>query len=183
MPREVRVAWIDLPGIGNATDARGKDSFEPPMQRLISAHPRIGPAFDQLRRMVMGPSPHLSPVERQIIATVAAVAQDCTYCTYSHAAMLRKLDPPGLADAIASNRWREYDLSPRERALCEVAEKLSADPNRMTERDWQPLRNLGFGDEALLEVGHIVGLMNYTTRLASGFGLIYPGALEPDISR
>ena len=41
----------------------------------------------------------------------------------------------------------------------------------MVEDDWQPLRDLGFGDRACLEVGHIVGIFNYLTRLADGFGL------------
>jgi uncharacterized protein YciW len=52
-----------------------------------------------------------------------------------------------------------------------VAEKLSAEPTRMTPDDWQPLRDLGFGDEECLEVGHIVGVFNYLTRMADGFGL------------
>jgi alkylhydroperoxidase family enzyme len=47
----------------------------------------------------------------------------------------------------------------------------------MTEADWQPLRDLGFDDEALLEVGHIVGIFNYLTRLADGFGL----QLDPQV--
>jgi uncharacterized peroxidase-related enzyme len=77
-----------------------------------------------------------------------------------------------LVEAIKHRRWREVDLTPRERALCEVAEKMSATPTRMVEADWQPLRDLGFNDEALLEVGHIVGYFNYMTRLADGFGLM-----------
>ncbi len=52
-----------------------------------------------------------------------------------------------------------------------MADKLSATPTRMTERDWEPLRKLGFDDRACLEVGHIVGIFNYLTRLADGFGL------------
>jgi alkylhydroperoxidase family enzyme len=48
---------------------------------------------------------------------------------------------------------------------------MSASPTIMTREDWQPLRELGFSDEALLEVGHIVGIFNYLTRLADGFGL------------
>ncbi len=75
-------------------------------------------------------------------------------------------------EAIKEKRWRDVEgLSDRERALCVVAEKLSATPTRMTEGDWQPLRDLGFDDTALLEVAHIVGLFNYLTRLADGFGL------------
>lgn len=62
-------------------------------------------------------------------------------------------------------------LTAREAALCAVAEKLSATPTRMTEADWRPLRDLGFDDRACLEVAHLVGLFNYFTRLADGFGL------------
>ena len=48
----------------------------------------------------------------------------------------------------------------------------------MTEDDWQPLRRLGFDDRALLEVGHIVGIFNYLTRLADGFGLLLDAETE-----
>ena len=83
-----------------------------------------------------------------------------------------------LVEAIKHHQWRELNfLSPRERALCTVAEKLSAAPATMSEADWQPLRDLGFDDEALLEVGHIVGIFNYLTRLADGFGL----QLDPEV--
>ncbi len=86
--------------------------------------------------------------------------------------------PDELVEAIKQHRWRELtSLSPRERALCTVAEKLSATPASMTEADWRPLRALGFDDEALLEVGHIVGIFNYLTRLADGFGL----QLDPQV--
>ena len=75
-------------------------------------------------------------------------------------------------EAIKRGEWRELDdLSARDRALCAIAEKLSATPTRMTEEDWQPLRDLGFDDEACLEVAHIVGIFNYLTRVADGFGL------------
>jgi alkylhydroperoxidase family enzyme len=52
-----------------------------------------------------------------------------------------------------------------------VAEKLSATPTKMVEGDWKPLRDLGFDDQACLEVAHIVGIFNYLTRLADGLGL------------
>lgn len=67
-------------------------------------------------------------------------------------------------------------LSARDRALCTIAEKLSATPTRMTEGDWRPLRDMGFDDRACLEVAHVVGIFNYLTRLADGLGL----ALDPE---
>jgi len=60
--------------------------------------------------------------------------------------------------------------------LCVVAHKLSGQPTRMVEEDWQLLRALGFDDQACLEVAHVVGVFNYLTRLADGFGL----ALDPE---
>lgn len=91
----------------------------------------------------------------------------------SHAEFLRtEGGRADLVEAIKQKRWRDVELTPRERALCEVAEKMSGTPTRMVESDWQPLRDLGFDDEALLEVGHIVGFFNYMTRLADGFGLM-----------
>ena len=81
--------------------------------------------------------------------------------------------------AIEEHRWRELPgLSERDRALCTLSEKLSAQPTRMVEEDWQPLRDLGFDDEACLEVGHIVGVFNYLTRMADGFGLLLDPATE-----
>lgn len=63
--------------------------------------------------------------------------------------------------------------------MCDVAWKLSKTPTEMRNEDWQPLRELGFDDIALLEVGHIIGIFNYLTRLADGFGLqLDPKVLE-----
>jgi alkylhydroperoxidase family enzyme len=81
---------------------------------------------------------------------------------------------PALVEAIKRREWSFREglaLSPRQRALCEVADKLSATPTRMVAEDWQPLRDLGFDDRGCLEVAHIVGAFNYLTRLADGFGL------------
>jgi alkylhydroperoxidase family enzyme len=46
----------------------------------------------------------------------------------------------------------------------------------MSEADWEPLRKLGFDEQALLEVTHVVGIFNYLTRLADGLGLL----LDPE---
>lgn len=77
-----------------------------------------------------------------------------------------------MVEAIKRRRWRELDhLTEQQRALCTLAEKMSATPTRMVEEDWQPLRDLGFDDRACLEVAHVVGIFNYLTRLADGLGL------------
>ncbi len=60
--------------------AAGYDyGFLPAMGRLLSAHKEIGPAFGQLFRTIMFGSGHLSRQEREMVAAVAAAAQDCHY--------------------------------------------------------------------------------------------------------
>ena len=55
---------------------------------------------------------------------------------------------------------------------------MSANATKMSEADWRPLRNLGFTDAQLLEVGHIVGIFNYLVRMADGFGLLIDPGVE-----
>lgn len=78
---------------------------------------------------------------------------------------------------MKNRQWSHVEkLDDRTRALCRLAEKLSATPTKMVESDWEPLRALGFDDQACLEVAHIVGMFNHLTRLADGLGL----ALDPE---
>ena len=81
-------------------------------------------------------------------------------------------------EAIKERRWSALDLSEREHALCQIADKLSGTPTRMVPEDWEPLRDLGFDDEACLEVAHVVGIFNHLTRLADGLGLQLDAATE-----
>ena len=83
-------------------------------------------------------------------------------------------------EAIKRRRWRELThLTPRQRALCTVSEKLTLTPREMTAADWQPLRDLGFDDQGLLEVAHLISIFNYFPRLADGLGLrLDPRLLE-----
>ena len=70
-------------------------------------------------------------------------------------------------------------MDPRDAVLCAVADKISGNATRMTEADWQPVRELGFDDRECMEIAHIVGFMNYATRLADGLGLeTDPGFIE-----
>lgn len=49
------------------------------MPRLIQTHPRIGRAFGALYAQIMFAPGHLNRQEREMVAGVAASAQDCFY--------------------------------------------------------------------------------------------------------
>jgi hypothetical protein len=111
------------------------------LTRLLLTHPRIGPA--------LGPWP---PPPGLLLPHAVA----------------RRV-PPGRAQRRGARgrdqerRWCDLEaVSSGQGALCELAEKLSGNPTRMVERDWQPLRDLGFDDIARLEVvAHAAGLFNH----------------------
>jgi alkylhydroperoxidase/carboxymuconolactone decarboxylase family protein YurZ len=49
------------------------------MGRLLAAHPPIGQAFGNLFMQIMFAPGQLSRAEREMVAGVAAAAQDCHY--------------------------------------------------------------------------------------------------------
>ena len=53
--------------------------FVPAMGRLLGTHKRIGPHFIALYKEIMFAPGQLSRQEREMVAAVAAAAQDCHY--------------------------------------------------------------------------------------------------------
>jgi alkylhydroperoxidase/carboxymuconolactone decarboxylase family protein YurZ len=53
--------------------------FLAPMSRLTQAHPEIGPKFSALFAQIMFAPGALTRQEREMVAGVAAAAQDCYY--------------------------------------------------------------------------------------------------------
>jgi len=67
--------------------------------------------------------------------------------------------------------WRTAPLSPRRRAICDYAVKLTHTPAKMTEADVQGLRDAGLDDKEILSVIHVAGYFNYLNRLADAVGI------------
>lgn len=77
-------AWVALPPRPNAApgDAQSRNPYSiyrPAMGRLVMAHDTIGQQFVQLFIQIMFAPGHLSRKEREMVASVAAAAQDCYY--------------------------------------------------------------------------------------------------------
>ena len=89
MPEDSTIpdAWVQLPSEEQLRQLFPRNTgmpydfgFLPAMMRLIVAHGRIGAAFGQLFGQIMfSPDGKLSRREREMVAAVAAAAQDCRY--------------------------------------------------------------------------------------------------------
>lgn len=78
-------AWVEMPGEEaiRAVMPAGAHPYDfgfvTGMQRLIMSHPRIAPFFGMLFRQIMFEPGVLSRREKEMVAAVAAAAQDCHY--------------------------------------------------------------------------------------------------------
>jgi len=66
---------------------------------------------------------------------------------------------------------RRADLSPRERALCDFAVKLTQLAAEIDEADIDALRAQGLDDVDISDAIQVVSYFNYVTRVADGVGI------------
>ena len=71
--------------------------------------------------------------------------------------------------------WRVARLDEADRAMLAYVEKLTLRPWEMVEEDVIALREVGFGDAAILDINQVTAYYAYVNRLADGLGV----ELEP----
>jgi len=71
----------------------------------------------------------------------------------------------------AAHDFRQADLEPRVRALCEYAEKLTLRPAEVGGGDADALRSHGWSDPAIHDAIQVVSYFNYINRVADGVGV------------
>lgn len=110
---------------------------------------------------------HLPIAERELIAVVVSAENGCAYCETHHTkGLAHALKDPIRARRIALGHDHVPDLSPRERAIADLAVKITRDPSAVTDTDIDDLRELGFEDHEILEVIETIAFFNYTNRVA-----------------
>lgn len=149
---------------------REKLGFVPNVLRLFALRPSHLVEWDRHYSELMTGESGLSRAEREMIAVVVSVANDCAYCIAAHSAALRKLTKdPALADAVASNH-ATAPVEPPVHAMLDYAVKLTLHPAEMRETDVSALRDAGWSDEDIMDIAEVTGMFNLTNRMASGLG-------------
>ena len=67
--------------------------------------------------------------------------------------------------------YRKANLSPRERALCDFAVKLTTLAAETDQADIDALRAQGLSDTDISDAIQVIGYFNYVTRVADGVGI------------
>jgi uncharacterized peroxidase-related enzyme len=79
-----------------------------------------------------------------------------------------------LDDELAAALRRDYTqapLSPQDRAMLDYTAKVTLQPARITSEDLDRLRQVGFADQAILQINLIASWFNYINRVADGLGV------------
>ena len=103
--------------------------------------------------------------EREMIVVATSGANNCLYCVVAHGAVLRiRAKNPRVADQLATN-YRKAEITARQRAMLDFAMKLSLDGGRVEDADMAALREHGFDDEAIWDIGAITAFFSMSNRL------------------
>jgi uncharacterized peroxidase-related enzyme len=89
---------------------------------------------------------------------------------------------PEEADAFVhavARDWRTAPLSEADRALCQLASKLSLRQHEMAPEDLDRLRAQGFDDRAIHDAVQVIAYFNYITRIADALGVEDEDFIEP----
>lgn len=109
----------------------------------------------------------LSKAEREMIVVATSAANDCHYCVIAHGALLRIFAKDSvIADDISIN-FRKAGLTDRQCCMLDFAVKVATDPGMVGESDRQQLRECGFDDESIWDIGNIAAFFALSNRLAS----------------
>ena len=143
-----------------------KTGFVPNVFRALAHRPDEWRAFFAYHDALMEKVGGLSPADRQLIVVATSAANDCLYCVIAHGAVARiRARDPLIADQVAVD-WRKADLTSRQRAMLGFAEKLAVRPADVTEKDLDDLRQHGFDDEDIWDIGAITAFYALSNRMA-----------------
>lgn len=115
----------------------------------------------------------LTEREREVIATVVSGENRCAYCHTNHANKLGKVAGDwSFGQRVAIDHHQVAELTPRERALADLAVAVNNDPQSLRDNDFARLRELGLNDHEILEGISIAAFIGATNRI--GIALSVP---------
>ena len=143
-----------------------KSGFVPNVFRALARRPRELRAFLDYHAALMDSHDGLSKAERELIVVATSGANHCTYCVVAHGAILRvRTKDPHIADTVAIN-VHAAELSPRERAIVDLALVVATNSASLTDADLDRARGAGLSDDEVWDVGAITALFALSNRMA-----------------
>jgi len=144
-----------------------KSGFVPNVFLALAHRPAEFRAFFAYHDALMDKPGGLSKGEREMIVVATSGLNQCIYCVVAHGAILRIREKnPQLADQIAIN-YRKADISERQKIMLTFAIKVSQNSAEVGDEDLTLLRQHGFSDEDIWDIGAIAAFFALSNRMAN----------------
>jgi uncharacterized peroxidase-related enzyme len=153
---------------GRVKGERGKLSN---ILKIHSLLPKTIETHLNLYMSIMFDKSGLKREDRELIAVVVSAANDCEYCVNHHAEALLSYWKDEIKVAKAGKDFRSLELSAKQIAMLEFAEKLTKYPGDMEESDIEKLRLVEFNDEEILSISLVTNYFNFVNRNANALGV------------
>ena len=158
LPEDIRARMLEV---------QEKAGFIPNVFVALAHRPDEFRAFFAYHDALMLRDSGLTKAEREMIVVAVAGANDCLYCFVAHGAILRiYAKNPLVADQVGVN-YRKADVTPRQRAMLAFALKVAERSGEIDEADYAALREHGFDDEDIWDIGAITALFGLSNRMAN----------------
>ena len=162
MPEDIRQRILEV---------QEKAGFIPNVFAALAYRPDEFRAFFAYHDALMLREGGLSAAEREMIVVATSAVNQCQYCVVAHGALVRVYSKePMLADQIAIN-YLKADISERQRAMLDFAVKVAVEAHEIEDADYQELRELGFDDDDIWDIGSITAFFALSNRLANFTGM------------
>jgi len=142
------------------------------VHKIQSLHPEtIVAHMDLYMKIMFGKSP-LRRYQREMMAVVVSVCNNCLYCTTHHAEAVQHFwKDAGKVDQLIKD-YTQLDLSEIDRLWCDMAKQLTLDPAKTSQEAYlQPLKKLGADDRAILDATLVISYFNFVNRIVLGLGV------------
>lgn len=158
LPEDMRTRIIEV---------QEKAGFIPNVFLTLAHRPDEFRAFFAYHDALMLRESGLSKAEREMIVVATSGANDCLYCIVAHGAILRiYAKNPFVADQVAVN-YRKADITPRQKAMLAFALKVATNSVGVDDEDFAKLREHGFSDEDIWDIGGIAAFFALSNRMAN----------------
>ena len=144
-----------------------KSGFVPNVILVLAHRPDEFRAFFAYHDALMDKKGNLSKAEREMIVVATSNANQCQYCVVAHGAILRiRAKNPLVADQVAVN-YRKADITPKQKAMLDVAMKGCLESGKINDADFETLRGHGFTDEDIWDIAGIAAFFGLSNRMAN----------------
>ena len=146
--------------------AEEKAGFVPNVFRVLAHRPDEFRAFFAYHDALMERKGGLTKGEREMIVVVTSAANHCLYCVIAHGAIARVRERnPRLAEQLATDHTRA-DITDRQKAMLDFALLVADKAADVDEDDFEDLREHGFSDEDIWDIGAITSFFALSNRMA-----------------